>query len=395
MNAYERLLLPENLNYAWLKAKNLYQMTDGYINSGELAEFELDLERRLLSIQRQFEKGRYRLKKLRPLPRPKQVSKDNLPIDRQYYHVTVDDQVAWIAVVNALGPELDQRMPPWSYGNRIYRPAWYDQGEGRHSTLEMGPYRHASGHLYRKFQHSWPLFRRHVALTARTMARTQSLDHEELDEPERLATASAKKAGLPYLQAEFWKRNEGAKESRYLYHASIDLKQFYPNLRTKAVMKGLAAAATEEADPMQKLLTDMLRFRLDISEMPPKTLEHVEPSFERLRIVGIPTGLFVAGFLSNAAMLPVDTIVDQRIREQRSIAQFRFVDDHTILGYDFEELCDWIDWYESLLKQYDTGAAVNSEKYDPASLSEWMDARRKSAVAIQAPTKQNKSKAGR
>ena len=55
MNAYERLLLPENLNYAWRKAKTLYRTTDGYVDHGEIAEFELDLERRLKRIQNYFE----------------------------------------------------------------------------------------------------------------------------------------------------------------------------------------------------------------------------------------------------------------------------------------------------------------------------------------------------
>jgi len=130
MSAYERLLLPENLNYAWLKAKSLYRSADGYIDAGELAEFELDLEQRLLDIRRQFERGSYRLKKLRPLPRPKKIDEAG-PVNRQYFHVAVEDQVAWIALVNAIGPELDKRMPPWSYGNRLYRPAWYETGEDR------------------------------------------------------------------------------------------------------------------------------------------------------------------------------------------------------------------------------------------------------------------------
>ncbi|QKS00790.1 hypothetical protein F9288_15035 [Sphingomonas sp. CL5.1] len=93
MNVYDRLLLPENLNYAWIKAKNLYRSVDGYIDTAELAAFELDLERCLLEIRRQFERGSYRLKKLRPLPRPKKLYEEQ-PVNRQYYHVAVEDQVA-------------------------------------------------------------------------------------------------------------------------------------------------------------------------------------------------------------------------------------------------------------------------------------------------------------
>ena len=393
MRAYERLLLPENLNYAWLKAKKLYRTADGYIDNGELAEFELDLERRLIGIKRQFERGVWRLKKLRPLPRPKKI-RENVPFDRQYYHVAVEDQVAWIAVVNALGPELDQRMPPWSYGNRIYRPAWYEHGEDRQSTLEIGPYRHASGHLYRKFKHSWPLFRRHVALTARMMVRGSNLpsDREELDQADRLAAAAADKEGLPYLEPSFWELGRGKRIGTELYHASIDLKQFYPSLRTEAVLNGLAIAGAADDDRLHKLLIDMLRFRIDKSEMPPSTLERVEPGYDRLRIQGIPTGLFVAGFLANATMLPVDTSVDLRIREQRSLAHFRFVDDHVFIAYNFDELCAWLDWYRTLLVEFDTGVDVNVEKYDPAKLGEWMVTHAKSLAATKAPTRKAKER---
>lgn len=317
MNAFERLLKPENLTYAWLKAKSLYRNSDGYSDMGELAEFELDLERRLLEIHRQFEHGRYRLKKLRPLPRPKKLQNDN-PIDRQYYHVAVEDQVAWIALANALGPALDMEMPPWSYGNRLYRPAWYEKDESQESVLEIGPYRHASGHLYRKFKHSWPLFRRHVALTARVMAARRQLRHDEMDESDRLAAASAEREKLPYLEAGFWALEAGTGTD--LHHASIDFKQFYPTLKIEAVIAGLASAGEINDPRMQTLLADMLRFRLDTSGMTDETLTKVEPPFLRGRVRGIPTGLFVAGFLANAAMLPVDALADQKLSELRSIA---------------------------------------------------------------------------
>ena len=378
MNAYERLLLPENLNYAWRKAKALYRMADGYVDHGEIAEFELDLELRLKRIHKYFEDGRYRLSKLRPLPRPKKL-KDEKPIDRQYFHVAVADQVAWIAVANALGPELDQLMPPWSYGNRVYRLAWYKEGNDQKSKLEIGPYRHESGYLYRKFQHSWPLFRRHVALTAKTMVRRTPLAEEDLDQADQLAIASAHRDKLPYLRAHFWNPSPNTVENRNLYHAAIDLKQFYPSLQHAAVLRGFGMTkdAGEPSDPMCVVLADMLRFQLDKADTPTATLEHAEPSFDGEQGRGIPTGLFVAGFLANVAMLPIDREVDVRIKQKRSIAHFRFVDDHTILAYDFDDLCNWIVWYKKLLVQHDTGAEANNEKYDPSTLSAWIDAREK------------------
>ena len=382
MNAYDRLLLPENLNYAWRKAKSLYRAADGYVDHGEIAEFELDLERRLKRIQTYFENGHYRLSKLRPLPRPKAL-KDETPINRQYFHVVIDDQVAWIAVANALGPELDQLMPPWSYSYRIYRPAWYEEDEDKKSKLEIGPYRHESGHLYRRFQHSWPLFRRHVALTAKVMVRGTPLAEDDLDEADQLAIASAHRDKLPYLRADFWTRPANKAIDRELYHASIDLKHFYPSIRPAAVIRGLGMTtnAGDATDPMGTVLADMLRFRLDKADMTADTLEDVEPNYDGEHVHSIPTGLFVSGFLANVAMLPIDRDVDSRINELRSIAHFRYVDDHTILSYNFDDLCNWIAYYEELLGQHDIGVEVNIEKYDPRSLGKWMTVREEIALS--------------
>lgn len=371
MSVYNRLLQPENLNYAWIKAKNLYRTADSFIDAGEIAAFELDLERRLLDIRRQFEHGSYRLKKLRPLPRPKKISEER-PINRQYYHVAIEDQIAWIALINALGPELDLRMEPWSYGNRLYRAAWYAKDEESGSTLEIGPYRHSSGHLYRKFQHSWPLFRRHITLTARMMVLRRSLEPEEMDEPDQLAAVAAEHAQLAYFLPGFWQQKSASGDKNDLYHASIDLKQFYPELNIEAVVKGLAGAGAMADPHIAKLVKSMLNFQIDMAGMPETALESVEPPFLKGSVKGIPTGLFVSGFLANAAMLPVDRIVAREIRKRRDIAHFRFVDDHTLLAYDFDALCDWIIWYERLLEAHGIGPVVNADKSDPPSLGEWV-----------------------
>ena len=376
MSVYERLLQPENLNYAWSKTRNLLRIADGHIDNAETAAFELDLENRLNGIHRQFEQGRYRLKRLRPLPRPKKISHES-PVDRQYYHVSIEDQVAWIALTNAIGPELDQQMEAWSYGNRLYRPAWYEPNEEGRSELEIGPYRHASGQLYRRFKHSWPLFRRHVTLTTRMMAKKGRLSADELDKPDQLADATAIREKLIYFENDFWKRDGEAKSQSTLFHASIDLEKFYPNLKTEAVIRGLSMAGALEEPKIAQLVRSMLDFRLDLSDMPVSSLENVEPKFLKTRFEGIPTGLFVSGFLANAAMLPVDKRVAEKIYDSRRIAHFRFVDDHTIIGYDFNELCKWVVWYEQLLNDLAVGPQINIEKTDPPEFGRWIEAQKK------------------
>jgi hypothetical protein len=378
MDLFSRLTLPQNLHYAWAKAKRLHLMADGFRDLTEFSQFELDLENRLEGVRQALSSGQYPLKHLRILPRPKKIEDGN-PINRQYFHVSLDDQVAWIAVVNVLGPVLDKVMPPWSYGNRIYRPAWYEKGdEPQDKRLEIGPYRHANGQLYRKFQHSWPLFRRVVSLTCKTMSRAEHSDFESEppDQAEQIAAETARKDGLLYLDPTFWKPTTG-KDRRFLHHASIDLTQFFPRIRRASVVKALKAEIgdAEGGPEIISLVKGMLNFKIEDQAID-ETIKYgtVEPLFEGFD--GIPTGLFVSGFLSNLAMLPADKIMDEKVRSSRKVAHFRFVDDHTIIAYTFKDLCDWIASYEALLGELNIGAEINWEKTDPKKLAEFIVSKR-------------------
>ncbi|MDG1418674.1 MAG: RNA-directed DNA polymerase [Maricaulis sp.] len=382
MNFIEQLTLPENLNFAWRKVKRLVSMADGYYDAAEIAEFEVNLSAELEGIRKRLENGNYRNEKLKPLPRPKKIS-DGERIDRQYYHIAIRDQVAWVALINVIGPAIDQEMPSWSYGNRLYRPAWYEEDEkDRISALEIGPYRHASGHLYRKFQHSWPLFRRHVALTAKHMVKNSGIAGTELEEADRLAYLAGTQGRLAYFGANFWTPRG---QETTLYHAGIDLKQFYPSISIDAVLNGLTSAnpILGQDDKLIGLIRSMLSFRLNFDGLPDHLAKNVTPRYLKHKVHGIPTGLFVAGFLANVAIFPVDREVDARIQINRNVAHFRFVDDHTILAYDFDELCEWIEWYEKLLLSHKIGPAVNADKYDPPSLRVWLKDRQKKLASAE------------
>lgn len=376
MSLITRLTLPQNLNYAWMKFKQLHYMADGLRDLGEFHQFELDLESRLENIATRFKNGEYELQRLKALPRPKKIE-DGTVINRQYFHVPIDDQVAWIAIANVLGPLLDSKMPPWSYGNRIYRPAWYETDEHQQNkTLEIGPYRHASGHLYRKFQHSWPLFRRHVSLTCKTMSHANHTDDEagQQHSPEdQSAIIAAKREGLRYLETSFWQPVAG-KPQYNLHHASIDLKQFFPNIRRQSIVDALRSQLDDEIgrDELISLVDKMLQFSIDPATIDENgTNTEVQPSFAEF--TGIPTGLFVSGFLSNIAMLPIDLEMDKAIKKFRNVAHFRFVDDHTLIAYSFDDLCEWIRMYEKLLAKHEIGAKINWQKTDPEELSRFIE----------------------
>ncbi|MBY5971438.1 hypothetical protein KUV28_03735 [Ferrimonas balearica] len=390
MTAYDRLSLPENMNFAWKKVRRMHQASDGYLDHGEFYEFELNLEDNLNKIREEMALGKYKLNKIRPLPRPKKYQ-EGKAVDRQYYHISTRDQVAWMAFVNAVGPLLDEKMEAWSYGNRLYRAAWYERKSNAESKLEFGPYRHSSGNLYKKFQNSWPLFRRHVSLTTRMMALGRRLRDDEMDDAERLAGLAADESNLIYFSPDFF--NPPSKKSPQageLYHASIDLKQFYPNINTNTLKRILKNEGATSDPRMERLLDSLLDFKIDMSDVTTSALENVEPKFLKTKVNGIPTGLYVSGFLSNCVMIEVDRAVQKSLKERRNIAHFRFVDDHTILSYDFDILCNWIDWYQKLLEEEAVGAVVNEKKVDPPSLSDWLK-RRSSAMTDGAFSNSNAS----
>lgn len=375
MSLFDDLVTLENLNYAWKKARTLFSQADGYVDNAEITAFELNLANELAQIQEGFRSLSYTLRPLRPLPRPKKLD-NGKPVDRQYFHTSVQDQVAWIALTNILGPRLDPLMPAWSYGNRIYRAAWFADDEDRRSRkLEIGPYRHASGHLYRKFQHSWPLFRRHVARTARLMAgiRFESSLVTEEDEAEERAFIIGKVDDLAYFRPKFWKKPKTI-DKQELFHASIDLEKFFPSISRVAIRKALIANLRgSDYSAFDVLISRMLSFEVSYEGIPSQILTEVVPQFEEFDgDNGIPTGLFAAGFLANAALLPIDQKVEKLLEKDRTVAHFRYVDDHTIIAYGFDDLCNWIKQYRRLLDDSGIGATVNEEKFDPKSLGRYL-----------------------
>ncbi|POR54089.1 RNA-directed DNA polymerase [Bosea psychrotolerans] len=367
MNLHESLLLPENMLWAWRKIKRAYRSADCLFDQAELAQFELCLDAELDKIRRDFDAGIWKPAPLKLVPQPKKPGKDGAPRLRQYFQIAVRDQVAWAALANVLGPELDQQMPAWSYGNRLYRAAWYEEdiGEKRHSKLNIGPYRHSSGYLYRHFKHSWPLFRRHVSLAARKMV-TDHIDENELDHGEALALNQT--GGLLYLDANYWRRPQAGGDT--LYAASLDLKKFYPSIRVEAIIRGFEefVESYSQDHKLAALVKSMLHFQVDSSGLSEEMKTVVDPQHAGKVFEGIPTGLFVGGFLANVAMLPLDREVARIITDRRNIAHFRFVDDHEILAYDFETLCLWVAEYDALLQKFAIGSEIERDKYTPPEL---------------------------
>ena len=364
----QHLTSSENLTWAWKKAQWLYRTADGPVDLAEVAAFELDLERQLKLIGTKFLNLSYRLRPIILLPQPKKPKDDGKARLRQSFQVSVRDQVAWIALVNVIGPLLDSKMPAWSYGHRLYKAAWYEEQAEGGLRLELGPYRHTSGNLFRRFKHSWPLFRRHISLSARLMVNALE-DEEQLDDSEKSALNYTDKPR--YLESTYWEPVRSPK----LYYASIDLEKFYPSITQSAITSALKLYLDDFTSDewLRILVTRLLDFRVGSTGSHLLSDPVVEPQTNVGPLQGIPTGLMVAGFLSNVAMLPLDILTDRRLQRNRRLAHFRFVDDHAILAYDSNELRAWILQYEKSLSRLRIGPKLSQDKFDPPILAKALE----------------------
>ncbi|MHB8968829.1 MAG: RNA-directed DNA polymerase [Pirellulaceae bacterium] len=372
MGLIEKIVAPENLHWAWEKAVNIYGLNDAWFDELEVARFEANLDRELRSIAHGFENADYSITPLRPLPQPKKRTvPDEKPV-RQTFWIAVRDQVAWIAFVNVLGPELDQQMPPWSYAYRLYRPVWYEDEEVRRQ-FRKGPYRHTAGRLYRQFRQSWPLYRRHISLTLRAAGRISGRPTDEAEahilEAEKQLADSEK---LPYLLPGWW-----TKRATSLYRGHVDLRKFYPSIRLKGVRANFLKYCSEDRETLRSLLGPLLHFPVDTAGY---TVDHLAdlgllvPETGRPidRFTGLPTGLFTAGFLSNVALLEVDQEINSRLHEHQ-VAHFRYVDDHTFLASTTDALVNWVTTYRGLLLEKEVGVDFHPEKIEPASVKAFVN----------------------
>lgn len=366
----------ENLFCAWRKVKHIYDTnTDFIYNVNELVEFEANLDKNLKQLSMQIKNNEYSLEKLVPLWLPK-VSNEKEA--RQNFYVAVRDQVVWTATINVIGPFFDDKMPFWSFGNRLYMPIWKEDSEvenclngKREQVTKFGDYSVSALNLYRKWSSSWPLFRKAISISTKKMLSIQFDDFTDEEEEEinnqKLAPESFK---IKYWETTFWKKN---KENN-IYYATIDLKKFYPNIRCKEIVNTIGKFLNLNSDGVlinffRKIFDFRVSPLLDLQNEPLELCTGID--LVTNKILCIPTGLFVAGFLSNIAMLPVDLEVYRIIEERRNVAHFRFVDDHVFLAYSLEDLCKWIKEYNEVLKKTLKNMEINKDKIEPVELKNY------------------------
>jgi len=374
----------KNLLSAWRKVRNHLFTYEGWVDIENIYLFEANLDEHLEYIYNEFSKRSWQPKKMVPLPRLKRKkTKDGThkEIIRQDFWVPIIDQVAWVAVVNIIGPILDLQMPGWSFANRIYRSVFYEETDitGEKDELQIGPYRHSPELLYRSWHKSWSLYRRLSYLTWVAMQKGKITENEintftEGDKRAQQNYTSKKIINdnsqcIPYLTDGYW-----GKSCDNIFYAKIDLESFYPLLKRKAVLEGIMFGLKnfngykKNEDPkisdIEKLVSQMLQFSWENVNWADQ-----EQAFLDKTNRGIPVGLYVSGFLANAALLPIDVKLQHKLtaEDSKKIAHFRYVDDHIILSKDFKELISWLSEYKSLL-----GGKLNAAKTEPKKLQKYL-----------------------
>lgn len=374
---FEQVYNKENLYNAWNKVRALYNNELHFIiDINEVVEFESDLTNNITALSEQIKNGTFKLSPLVPLPFPK-IKKDESSSTqaRQFFHISITDQLAWVALINVIGPILDNQMPFWSFGHRLYMPIWSEEIEGKR-VPKFGNYSPSSKKIYRNWSNSWPLFRKAISITSKKMV--NSFLTEEDDEDAMFNINAPNELNIKYWNINYW--DTGIDD---VYYATIDLKRFYPNIDignvfTDEVYNLLYQGQLfySEAE-LRSFVETLCSFTIDTSYKKYNEKEFPRDGIEETSTAayyhGVPTGLFVGGFISNIAMLPVDKKIDSILSKNRRVAHFRFVDDHAILAASATELISWIKNYTELINNHFSHLEINIEKTEPDELVQFLD----------------------
>jgi hypothetical protein len=363
--ALDQLCSYENLFWAWQKVVVFCHTSDTWYDESEFRGFELHLRENLLGIATAFAESKYQTAPLRPLPQPKRDANGAIEI-RQAFWVSIRDQVAWLAYVNVVGPEIDSLMPAWSYGHRLYRSITIaDADRTTRGRTIVGPHRNSRGLTYRRWPQSWPLFRRHVLLTVRQMAKAQFALPETEQRILETEGDLEQTLRLPYLNPEYWE-----KPISRPHWCSFDIEKFYPSVTLERVRSTLFTKSLMAQQLGLELLSQLTSFQFDLRGWNAVDMNAMGLGKKETTCPFIPTGLSVAGFLANAAMLGVDEWVKREARE-RQLAHFRYVDDHLVLARTVKDLAEWIGAYRTVLES-DTGCKLKDEKTRPEKFRDYL-----------------------
>ncbi|MGA2298047.1 MAG: hypothetical protein ABSG15_10910, partial [FCB group bacterium] len=237
---------------------------------------------------------------------------------------------------------------------------------------------------YRSFQQSWPRFRRDIYLTSKVISQKfkelNEIEKEDINQNNFLKEIHKVK----YKISDFW----GTHNTNELYYCNIDLTKFYPKINNNLIINNIKNYSNKlkvlnDYLSFIELIERLLKWEISYNGLNGIETEHyknIQLDNKPINFHGIPTGLFVAGFLSNLALLDIDNNVNKKIEELREtekrIAHFRFVDDHTFISTTKNGLFDWIEYYHNLLSNSiidkEPCFQINFDKSKPSELAPYL-----------------------
>lgn len=309
MDCLSRLQSPDNLYLAYRRARHSLESHEGLLYFSELCRWEADLEHHLEKVRALLANLDHPIPcRLVPIPKAEGTA-------RAYYHIPLEYQVGWIAIVQSIGPLIDKRMPSWSFGYRLFRP--------RMRTLKnlwlwedyIGDPR-----LYLGFGQAWKPFRRYINLTLQRM-----LGQRTSDDPVERAIAQTEEQmqgnwpvpdpgetpelDLRAQRFSYFAPDWPQEQCERIWFAQIDIRKFFPSVQTSNLAERIVAelqglTGFEQVDRWRSIFKAWLAFEEDVDTFPPEALEILKE--ERVCMGGLPVGLIASGFLSNVHLLPID-----------------------------------------------------------------------------------------
>ncbi|WP_231461731.1 hypothetical protein [Pedobacter sp. Leaf132] len=375
MNLTEQFLNEENFFNAFKKVKNYLNKLDEWYNPIELAEYEATLSLRIPFLIKQIQDKTYLPKAVQPFPFPKKDKQNGDHQIRPYFNIHLDDQLIWTAITNVISDKVEGEMPKWSYGNRLYRPIWFEENPvtGK-KILVRGSFKNTSQNLYRTWNQSWPLYKRHISLTIKVMSKNKNFVKEDLDDEAEIRIYEQSEQNqfkdIQYIDKNYW--NEGKLDT--LYWAGLDFKTFFPTIEKNNIIKNIKSCLIrydgsdrDDVDLILFTINLMLKFPLDTTGWSKGRLSTKNGyNLQNLDIYpGLPTGLIAAGFLANVSLLEIDRAIIKWMDGRRDVAIFKYVDDHVVLAQSRPALLDFLNFYNEQLEKICPNTEFQPSKVEP------------------------------
>ncbi|MBB6111275.1 hypothetical protein SAMN05421821_11185 [Mucilaginibacter lappiensis] len=370
----DQFLDEENFFIAFKKISSFLNKANEWYDPVGLIKYEAGLSERIPLLIAEIKAGSYTSRPLQPLPFPKKDKENGEHRIRPYYVVHLDDQLISMAAVNIIGDMLERKMPHWSYGNRLYRPFWYetDSHTGK-KTLKRGSCKNTSANLFRSWQQSWPRYKRHISMTITIMSKSDEFSVNDLNDPVEVRLfEQAQEDGFTdsrYLDQKSWH----GQDLKILYWAGLDFKTFFPSIDPNKIIGNMVkylvkdnGEARDDVEIIINVLSKLLNNKLDTTGWEDSDLSAYYNYDETTSsYYGLPTGLLVAGFLANVALMDIDIELQNLIRERKDTAIFKYVDDQVIISQSKNALLETLDIYHLLLKEKQPTITFQSDKIEP------------------------------